>query len=91
MPFDHNGQLVEAVDCASCNSSLEWHGRLPEDPADILCSDCLIGNLEAERNAMRDALEAIADGSCYDTTHDIRQIARAALTKSVDTKKGNRE
>ncbi len=36
-------------------------------------------NLEAEVERLRDALESIADGSCYDTVHDIRQIARAAL------------
>jgi len=40
MPWDTNGRLVEAVDCASCNSSLEWHGTLPDDPAEWLCSAC---------------------------------------------------
>jgi hypothetical protein len=55
MPYDHNGQLVEAVDCVACNSSLEWHGRLPEDPDDIVCTDCSIERLTARAERGRRA------------------------------------
>lgn len=40
MPWGRNGQLVEAIDCAGCNVSLEWHGDLPEDEEDWLCNVC---------------------------------------------------
>lgn len=40
MPWDTNGRLVEAVDCYACNASLEWHGDLPDDEEEWLCSAC---------------------------------------------------
>jgi len=36
-----NGRIVEAVDCAGCNSVLEWEGDLPDDVADVLCHNCV--------------------------------------------------
>ena len=85
-PFDHSGQLVEAVDCVECNSSLEWHGRLPPDPKDIVCSDCHAERLtaraekaEAEVDRLRTVLVVIGVHANENGDETVVQMCRASL------------
>lgn len=62
MPW-RNGQLVEAVDCYACNSSLEWEGDLPDDEADVLCHYCEADKLRARILELESAIGSCS-GSC---------------------------
>jgi formate-dependent nitrite reductase cytochrome c552 subunit len=52
--------MVEAINCADCNSSVEWHGKLPEDPNDWICADCHSDRQDAEIADLRAKLAAVA-------------------------------
>lgn len=45
--------MVEAAECYSCNSSLEWHGDIPDEQEDVLCYTCQFSKLESQLAALR--------------------------------------
>lgn len=90
MPFDHTGQIIEAIDCAACNSSLEWHGRLPESHAEWLCYDCETAALlaraekaEAEIARLRAALQILADSAHHEECDVDREPERCVCVVAV--------
>lgn len=69
-------RTVKPKPCDYCGA----HYHQPYEDGLVECRE----NLRARLLELEDAIDAIADGSCYDTVHDIRQIARATQHKGED-------